>query len=44
MPGFKSKLDIFLKTIKDTPGVPNRNNSLFDLIKATICDGYDVST
>ena len=40
---FRSKLDIFLKTIGDTPGVPNRSNFLFDLIKKTVRGGYGVS-
>ena len=42
---FKSKLDIFLKTIiEDTPGVPNGSNSLIDLIKENVRGGYGVST
>ena len=39
---FKSILDIFLKTIEDTPGVPNISNSLSDLIKETVRGGYGV--
>ena len=35
----KSKLDIFLKTVEDTPDVPNRSNSLLDLIKETVRGG-----
>ena len=41
---FKLKLDIFFKTIEDTPSVPSRINSLLDLIKETVCDGYGVLT
>ena len=40
----KSKINIFLKTIEDTLGVPNRSNSLFDLIKETVRGGYGIST
>ena len=41
---FNPELDIFLKTIEDTPGVPNRTNSLSDLTKETVRGGYGVST
>ena len=40
----KSKLDIFLKTIGDTPGVHNGSNTLFDLVTETVRGGYGVST